>query len=412
MSKRKLKYNVKSANHTIYTGERNFYMTFLDKINQHLISDDVLIQETVLHAVHDFPYLPEENVNKLLKEAFLNKEKQLSILVYIANHSLNEEAIQNLIDYIPGMDKSNTHLALNLFNQIQPELALKYRDSLSEYITDDMWSLYELLVNGTEEEVYSKYGELVNVLERADSYQHDVFVKAKQVAARIVEKVWVTENEINAVLQAELKEPWFSFNGILNVYMIGLLKLEKFIPTLASLLDRDEDVLLDEVSVALIRFQSNEVVEKVKPYLFRDESIIFSTSVVENIKSELAVEALREAYHQVEELDSQDLLIEALCHQFSEEALPEISQHMEKEYFSGIADIEQTVYSYFSIMGLKHPDLEEWRKAAMEREVEFKKGSEQGNLLQGVPIRNETKVGRNDPCPCGSGKKYKKCCGK
>jgi len=29
------------------------------------------------------------------------------------------------------------------------------------------------------------------------------------------------------------------------------------------------------------------------------------------------------------------------------------------------------------------------------------------------PIRRETpKVGRNDPCPCGSGKKYKKCCGR
>jgi len=26
--------------------------------------------------------------------------------------------------------------------------------------------------------------------------------------------------------------------------------------------------------------------------------------------------------------------------------------------------------------------------------------------------REEEKVGRNDPCPCGSGKKYKKCCGK
>jgi SEC-C motif-containing protein len=25
--------------------------------------------------------------------------------------------------------------------------------------------------------------------------------------------------------------------------------------------------------------------------------------------------------------------------------------------------------------------------------------------------RSATKVGRNDPCPCGSGKKYKKCCG-
>jgi preprotein translocase subunit SecA len=28
------------------------------------------------------------------------------------------------------------------------------------------------------------------------------------------------------------------------------------------------------------------------------------------------------------------------------------------------------------------------------------------------PIVNEDKIGRNDPCPCGSGKKYKRCCGK
>ena len=28
------------------------------------------------------------------------------------------------------------------------------------------------------------------------------------------------------------------------------------------------------------------------------------------------------------------------------------------------------------------------------------------------PDRASTKVGRNDPCPCGSGKKFKKCCGK
>lgn len=26
-------------------------------------------------------------------------------------------------------------------------------------------------------------------------------------------------------------------------------------------------------------------------------------------------------------------------------------------------------------------------------------------------VVNENKIGRNDPCPCGSGKKYKKCCG-
>lgn len=29
----------------------------------------------------------------------------------------------------------------------------------------------------------------------------------------------------------------------------------------------------------------------------------------------------------------------------------------------------------------------------------------------GTPIRRRRKIGRNEPCPCGSGRKYKKCCG-
>ena len=28
------------------------------------------------------------------------------------------------------------------------------------------------------------------------------------------------------------------------------------------------------------------------------------------------------------------------------------------------------------------------------------------------PLKAQAEPGRNDPCPCGSGKKYKKCCGK
>jgi len=37
----------------------------------------------------------------------------------------------------------------------------------------------------------------------------------------------------------------------------------------------------------------------------------------------------------------------------------------------------------------------------------------QDNLLNAKVeqvIRKEPKIGRNSPCPCGSGKKYKKCC--
>jgi SEC-C motif-containing protein len=37
----------------------------------------------------------------------------------------------------------------------------------------------------------------------------------------------------------------------------------------------------------------------------------------------------------------------------------------------------------------------------------------EGKTIGPPPVtREEPKIGRNDPCPCGSGKKYKKCCGK
>ena len=35
-----------------------------------------------------------------------------------------------------------------------------------------------------------------------------------------------------------------------------------------------------------------------------------------------------------------------------------------------------------------------------------------GNIITTTVKREGEKIGRNDPCPCGSGKKYKKCCGK
>ncbi len=45
-------------------------------------------------------------------------------------------------------------------------------------------------------------------------------------------------------------------------------------------------------------------------------------------------------------------------------------------------------------------------------EMNYSGGSEDGESKK-QPVRRKTpKVGRNDPCPCGSGKKYKKCCGK
>jgi hypothetical protein len=40
----------------------------------------------------------------------------------------------------------------------------------------------------------------------------------------------------------------------------------------------------------------------------------------------------------------------------------------------------------------------------------FDSDDDQEELVQLEPVRTEPKIGRNEPCPCGSGKKYKKCC--
>lgn len=45
-----------------------------------------------------------------------------------------------------------------------------------------------------------------------------------------------------------------------------------------------------------------------------------------------------------------------------------------------------------------------------QQDIEYSRSGE--GEVKKKPIRRENKVGRNDPCPCGSGKKYKKCCGK
>jgi hypothetical protein len=383
-------------------------MTFLETIKPHLFSNELLIQETVLRAIHDFPAIPEQWTNELLEVAFKNNDK---IFIYIDNQTFNEEAVKILIANLTNMDMNKIHLGLRLVNSIEPELALKYRDSLERYISQDRWKVIELVVSGTKEEVLSEYGTILHTLEQLEYHEYGPYSKAKDLAACIVKNGWISEDEMDRTLEEELKKKWFTYRGILTIYIIGLLKLEKYIPYLTLLLERDEDILLEEVAHALIQFQNDEVVEAVAPYLRKEKSITFATSVIENIKSDRAIQVLREAYQHANQLDIQDMIFEALCHQFSKEALPEISEHMKKKHFSTYVDIKQTAYGYYSILGEHHADLDNWKHSVMEKEMRFQNAINE-DMISTPPVQKENKVGRNDSCPCGSGKKYKKCCGK
>ena len=78
---------------------------------------------------------------------------------------------------------------------------------------------------------------------------------------------------------------------------------------------------------------------------------------------------------------------------------------------AGGPDDERGVVEFVARFSMKGEDLAHRERAVFER-AEGRWYFKDGELVKPKQFRRETpKVGRNDPCPCGSGKKYKKCCG-
>lgn len=71
-------------------------------------------------------------------------------------------------------------------------------------------------------------------------------------------------------------------------------------------------------------------------------------------------------------------------------------------------DFEKLLWNMYEVKAEWLHTLKEWDNVIPEeKRKEIRK--EHNRSKQ---VINESKIGRNDPCPCGSGKKYKKCCGK
>jgi len=73
-----------------------------------------------------------------------------------------------------------------------------------------------------------------------------------------------------------------------------------------------------------------------------------------------------------------------------------------------IQSIREDTVRMVYLARIRHGDEPKREQVAKETSVS---GASSNNLGPQKPVRKEKKPGRNDPCPCGSGKKYKKCCG-
>ncbi len=76
----------------------------------------------------------------------------------------------------------------------------------------------------------------------------------------------------------------------------------------------------------------------------------------------------------------------------------------------GPSDDEGTVE--FSALYARNGLKDEHREVARFKKVDGVWFYSEGTVSATTVVRANPKIGRNEPCPCGSGKKYKHCCGK
>ena len=81
----------------------------------------------------------------------------------------------------------------------------------------------------------------------------------------------------------------------------------------------------------------------------------------------------------------------------TEDTVVSLEYDREKLYYNMVACKAEWLY-----------ELPQWDALlTAERRKELYKAQKQSGT-----VKKDKKVGRNDPCPCGSGKKYKQCCGR
>lgn len=247
------------------------------------------------------------------------------------------------------------------------------------------------------------------------------------------------------------------------IELAGRMKLEAAIPSLIRRLHDDQDFETgDAASTALSWIGGDVVVRAIRGDWPAGEASfrVLAAEALQRIHSDLSLQTCLEFLQTEEDADVRDALHRALLVQFADEAVEPVREAVlgdEDDLFEEEFELRQELVATCAVMGVTFPEYDAWYQAAMAdnwgwkdwnasriRE-DFLRDDEEDDwadedgfddddlddddLDDGVAdvagflndfgeepddastVRYEQpRVGRNDPCPCGSGKKYKKCC--
>lgn len=233
----------------------------------------------------------------------------------------------------------------------------------------------------------------------------------------------------------DIRKHLLKYDDVMNSQRKEIYSFRKEVLESDSLKDKVFELLEIEIDemVDFYLAQESEGVEKLKEQLSArfDIEVDLSNKSKDEIK-EYLLEKLREAYEKKEQKIGQELMRDV-----EKMIFLHVIDTKWKDHLLGIDHIKEGI----GLRGYAQRDpLVEYKKEAFELfeemsrniisdiltrlfKIQIKEESQvkvaraqkiQRSDGDGArrPVEKPKKIGRNDPCPCGSGKKYKKCCGK
>lgn len=197
----------------------------------------------------------------------------------------------------------------------------------------------------------------------------------------------------------------------LAVRLAGELRHEPAVPLLVAKFEADAEILSEEAIRALARIGSDAAVAAAlaaypaAPWEVR----LYLGGVFGDVRSAAALEAGMAAARGEEDDEQRSHLTVGVVGQLSTEG-----NDFARDYLADVGDdteVLSILVPACALTGQDYPELPAWR-AALAAPRRRLSPPEPPPAYRGPPpiTRDDARVGRNDPCPCGSGKKFKKCC--
>jgi len=394
---------------------------FLEKIHPYILSDDPHVQDFVLRIIHDGHLGNDDTFLLILEANDQNKPNALynKFIPRTNNIPIGEKGFKALLERIKRQDDNQEWYRLRLL-RCNATLIHQYRSELEKIYPPEFVNVYGQIPTFSEEELSNKLEVISYGLEQ--EFESYMYQHGKRIIEHMVHRNILSNSDITNKVRHSMEEDELDYEGLLYTYAAGIANCTELIPDLAPLIrnDNDDDFAVEVIANTLTKMGTDEVAEHVKPLI---PNSFFAISILESIKTRHAEEILLASFDQVNGIMEKTAICESLCFQLSTEAFPKIEQLIETGYDKQMTSLEEALYPNLVINNIDHHKKDEWKafldeqndpekEEQMHRDIlakfeEFKQQKEE--VTQ--PVKSE-KVGRNEPCPCGSGKKYKKCCGK